>query len=149
MLEVDYQHRQRGHVALAGCWFGAGLCALAAAFSRGMPWVAYGTLPIGAFILFMGWLFSSLTVEVDQEELRHWFGPGFWRKNYLLSDIDSAEPVRNTWIYGWGIRLTPFGWLYNVSGLDAVQVTLRSGRRFRIGTDDAEGLTAAIQSRAS
>ncbi len=90
------------------------------------------------------WLFGSLTVEIDDEEVRHWFGPGFWKKSYPLFEIESASIVRNSWIYGWGIRFTPHGWLYNVSGLDAVQIQLRSGRKFRIGTDDPQGLIEAI-----
>jgi hypothetical protein len=35
-------------------------------------------------------------------------------------------------------------WVWNVSGLDAVELTLRSGRRFRIGTDEPEELAKAI-----
>ena len=100
----------------------------------------------GILILLMcGWVFGSLTVTVDEDEIQHWFGPGFWRKTYLLLDIASVKKVRNSWIYGWGIRLTPHGWLYNVSGLDAIEVELRSGRKLRIGTDDPDGLIAALQ----
>ena len=43
--------------------------------------------------------------------------------------------MRNEWYYGWGVRLTPYGWMFNVSGLDAVELTFESGKRFRIGTD--------------
>jgi len=91
------------------------------------------------------WLFSSLTVEISDEELYHYFGPGFWKKTYLLSEIETVTQVRNSWIFGWGIRLTPHGWLYNVSGLDAVQIELRSGRKVRIGTDDPGGLLSALR----
>ncbi len=35
--------------------------------------------------------------------------------------------------------------LYNVSGLDAVELKLKDGSVRRIGTDDAPGLTAALQ----
>ena len=52
--------------------------------------------------------------------------------------------VRNKWIYGWGIRRLPGGWMYNVWGLDAIELDLVSGKRFRIGTDDPDGLLAAI-----
>ncbi len=106
----------------------------------------YGMILIFAVLI---WLFGSLTIEVDGEELCHYFGPGFWKKTYLLSDIESVEQVRNSWIFGWGIRLTPHGWLYNVSGLDAVQVQLRSGRKFRIGTDDPQGVISAISGNIS
>jgi hypothetical protein len=41
--------------------------------------------------------------------------------------------------------LTPHGWLYNVAGRGAVEITLKGGRRFRIGTDEPERLCYAIQ----
>jgi hypothetical protein len=43
------------------------------------------------------------------------------------------------------LNLTPYGWLYNVSGFDAVAITLRDGRKFALGTDDPHGLTTAIR----
>lgn len=107
--------------------------------------VAFTLYGVTLVMLILLWLFGSLMVQVSAEELLHYFGPGFWRKTYLLLDITSAKKVRNSWIYGWGIRLTPHGWLYNVSGLDAVEVELRSGRKLRIGTDDPDGLIAALQ----
>ena len=103
--------------------------------------VSYGAVILLIIVL---WLFGSLTVEVSGEELRHYFGPGFWKKTYLLQDIETSKQVRNSWIFGWGIRITPHGWLYNVSGLDAVQIQLSSGKTFRIGTDDPKGLLEAV-----
>jgi hypothetical protein len=38
--------------------------------------------------------------------------------------------------------------LYNVSGLDAVELRLKSGDIRRIGTDDPHGLAAALKSAA-
>jgi hypothetical protein len=35
--------------------------------------------------------------------------------------------------------------LYNVSGMDAVEIHLRSGQHFRIGTDEPELLAAALR----
>ena len=110
-------------------------------FASAIAFSLYGMI---ALLVCLTWLFSSLTVEVDGEELRHYFGPGFWKKTYLLEEIESIKQVRNSWIFGWGIRITPHGWLYNVSGLDAVQIQLRSGRKFRIGTDDPQGIKDAI-----
>jgi hypothetical protein len=51
--------------------------------------------------------------------------------------------------YGWGIHLTPYGCLYNVSGFDAVAITLRDGRKFALGTDDPHGLVDAIRRNIS
>jgi len=35
--------------------------------------------------------------------------------------------------------------MWNVSGLDAVELALDGNRRYRIGTDDPEGLAAALE----
>ena len=78
--------------------------------------------------------------------MRLWFGPGLIHKTFAASDIREARIVRNRWFYGWGIRWTPHGWLFNVSGLDAVEVELRSGRQYRIGTDEPRQLHEAIGS---
>ena len=115
-------------------------------FASAIAFSLYGLI---ALLVCITWLFSSLTVEVEGEELRHYFGPGFWKKTYLLEEIESIKQVRNSWIFGWGIRITPHGWLYNVSGLDAVQIQLRSGRKFRIGTDDPQGMIDAISQKVS
>lgn len=53
--------------------------------------------------------------------------------------------MKNPWYYGWGIRLPPHGWLFNVSGLDAVEIELAFGRTFRVGTDRPGELAEAIQ----
>ena len=55
------------------------------------------------------------------------------------------EEVTTHWIYGWGIRWIPGGWLWNVSGLDGVELALVSGRRFRIGTDEPEQLAGRFR----
>ena len=98
---------------------------------------------VGAGVL-LAWQFSSLSVEVDDDEVRWWFGRGIWPKSVQRADIASAMPVRNKWWWGWGIRYYGKGWLYNVSGLDAVEIVLRSGKHIRIGTSDPQGLAAAI-----
>lgn len=90
-------------------------------------------------------LFSTLTVEVDEQELRFYFGPGFWRKRILLHDIEHVEVVRNKVYYGWGIRYTFHGWLYNVSGLDAVELRVSGQGTLRIGTDEPDTLKRALE----
>ena len=126
--------------AITLCLINAGIIGL----QNPTSYLLYGVVLL--FIL-VTWLFGSLTIEVTDEELKHWFGPGFWKKSYQLQDIESATQVRNSWIFGWGIRITPHGWLYNVSGLDAIQIQLRSGRKFRIGTDDPLGVLDAISQK--
>jgi len=93
-----------------------------------------------------GLVFGALTIEVDQERLAFWFGPGVVRKSFLLSDIASCRVVTNPWWYGWGIHLTPAGWLYNISGRQAVELQLRDGRRLRVGTDEPAELCRVLGS---
>lgn len=95
----------------------------------------FGSIMLGAFGV-LAVLFSSLTVYVTDRELVFYFGPGFWTRRFALDDIISAEIVRNAALYGWGIRYTPHGWLYNVSGLRAVELTIRGEGQIRIGTDE-------------
>ena len=111
-------------------------------------WLA-GAVPVAwlILILLLGILvlFYNLTVEIDDEHLRIRFGIGLIKKRFPLEQIDTCRPVRNSWLYGWGIRLTPRGWLYNVSGLEAVELKMKSGKTCRIGTDEPEVLVAALQ----
>jgi hypothetical protein len=89
-------------------------------------------------------VFSSLTVEITASSLVFWFGPGVLRKQVPLAEIAGVEVVRNPWYWGLGWRLTPRGMLYNVSGLDAVEITRQDGSRFRLGTDQPERLARTL-----
>ena len=96
-------------------------------------------IPLAALLAASGWAFSSLTVEVTQTRLSWFFGPGLLRKSIEREAIMGATPVRNPWWYGWGIHLTPRGWLYNVGGLDAVELALNNGSTVRIRLGRARG----------
>jgi hypothetical protein len=100
---------------------------------------------VGAGILLVGAFFSTLTIAIEDGLLRASFGPGLIQKKVRLAEIASVRPIPVRWWYGWGIRLTPHGWLYNVSGWEAVEITLRNGRRFCLGTDEPADLLKAIQ----
>lgn len=90
--------------------------------------------------------FGSLQVIIDKTYVRIKFGYGIYRKKFSLHDIMSAKIVKNRWYYGWGIR----GWLwskmriYNVSGFDAVEIKMKNGKTYRIGTDEPKKLEQAI-----
>ena len=102
---------------------------------------------IMALILFILASFSTLAVTLDDNYLRIKFGYGIFRKKFPLSEVLSAKTVKNHWYYGWGIRLWfwPYMWIYNVSGFDAVEVTMKNGRIHRIGTDVPVELETAIK----
>jgi hypothetical protein len=89
-------------------------------------------------------IFSRLTVIVDDQMIKIQFGLRVIRKVFQLKEIEAYGVVKNPWYYGWGIRYTPRGWLFNVSGLSAIELQLTSGKRYRIGTDDPDNLAKAL-----
>ena len=133
-----YQHTQIGHAIV---W---SLLAIILIVNGGLGHHA-PPLAVSIMLLVCLILFYRLNVTIDDEMLCASFGPGIIRKRVPLADIISCEPIRIRWWYGWGIHVTPCGWLYNVSGFDAVAITLRDGRKLALGTDDPHGLTAGIR----
>ena len=136
-----YEHTQVGYliiVAMAATMVMIGIILA----NSGINWIAIGVLVVITTALV---LFNSLTVVIREEEMEVRFGPGLIRKRFKLNEIESCEVVKNHWYYGWGIRLTPHGILYNVSGFDAVEIKLLTGKKFRIGTDAPKELEVAIQ----
>ena len=142
MAIASYSHTQVGYLLRFALWAGfAPLIVLAF-----IMWSSFSAIPfiVATFFLLIGWVFGSLTVEVATTELRWAFGPGFWKKSIARDQIASAEATRTKFWYGFGIRATPHGWLYNVQGLDAVLVTEISGKTTLIGTDEPEALVRAL-----
>jgi hypothetical protein len=135
-----YRHTQIGYLTLIVM-----LVAALGIFALGPRSPLPVTLSVAVLLIVSAVLFSSLTVEIADGELRIHFGPGFWRKRYSLADVTGADVTRSSWWEGWGIRITPRGMLYNVSGTGAVEIKLRSGQRFRIGTDEPEVLAQALR----
>jgi hypothetical protein len=88
--------------------------------------------------------FSSMTIEISDGFLSWWFGFGLIRKSVPLVNIMRGSLVRVKWYHGWGIHLTGNGWLYNVSGLRAVEFRKGDGTSFQLGTDEPEVLLAAV-----
>ena len=88
--------------------------------------------------------FSRLTVAVDDQMLRIHFGLRIIRKAFLLNEVETYRVVKNPWYYGWGIRFTPRGWLFNVSGFSAIELRMKNGKLYRIGTDDPDNLAKAL-----
>jgi hypothetical protein len=139
-VNSNYRHTQRGTLIVV-VMLAVSLITVALGFfvHRALLF----SIPI---LLVSGWLFHSLTIEVTESELRWRFGPGLIRKSVLLSDITSARHVRTNFIEGWGIHLSRFGWLYNVSGKRAVAFTMKNGKNFALGTDEPDELVRVINS---
>lgn len=140
---APYEKRQRGSLIV----FVLSLLLVAGVFFlRDAP---VPGLTLAAVVALFLASFGSLTVRVDEGAVKLRFGVGLIRRTIPLGRIQAAARVRNRWWYGWGIHLTPHGWLWNVAGLDAVELRLEEGKVFRIGTDDPEGLEAALSTHLS
>ncbi len=102
---------------------------------------------IMALIVFILASFTTLTTSIDENYLRIKFGYGIFTKIFPLNQIASVQSVKNHWYYGWGMRVWfwPYMWIYNVSGFDAVEITMRNKKIYRIGTDTPSELEAAIK----
>jgi hypothetical protein len=90
-------------------------------------------------------IFYKMTIIIDDTHLTFIMGIGLIRKSFLLSDIESCTDVRNSPLWGIGIRMTPSGWLYNVSGLGAVELSFKNRKsRIRIGSDRPGEIAEAV-----
>ena len=141
-----YQHTQIGHVII---WSLLAIVLIATGAVIGSSSRHEPTVVVLIILLACLVLFYKLRITIKNETLRASFGPGIIRKRVRLTEIVGCEPIRIRWWYGWGIHLTPYGWLYNVSGFTAVAVTLRDGGKLALGTDDPHGLTTAIRAGIS
>jgi hypothetical protein len=91
-------------------------------------------------------MFSTLTTDVDSRRVAWWFTFGFPGGEIYFPDIANLELTRTSFWEGFGIHWTfGHGWLWNVSGFNAVMITKRDGKRITLGTDDPHGLYEAIK----
>ena len=98
------------------------------------------------FLIYL--LFYGMTIKVDSERVKISFGLGLIRKTIMMDEINTIEIITNPWYYGWGIRLIPNGWLYNISGSNGIEIKLNDRKRIvRIGTKDSVQLKNEIRKR--
>ena len=82
--------------------------------------------------------FYRLTIIVSDSRIGFSMGTGLIKKHYPIEEIESCRPVSNPAFYGIGIHWTPDGWLYNVSGRKAIELTFKNRKKIRVGTDRPE-----------
>ena len=143
-MDPQYRHSQAGIAIVIPVGLAAAAIILSV-YLRTMP--APALVFAGVFLVCLR-LFGSLTVDVGGGRVVARFGSGLVRHEFKLGEIRTVRVVRNRWYNGWGIHRLPRGWLYNVSGLDAVELELGNGEAHRIGTDEPERLAAAIREAA-
>lgn len=132
-MRTIYRHTQVSRATVGGmgiAW------AAVVWWSLRVPDAVLGLVTTAALVGLVLILFSTLTVIVRDGAMDVFFGSGLIRRRIPLRRIREVRVVRTPWYYGWGIRLTPTGWLWNVSGLDGVEVQFDDGHRFRVGSDE-------------
>jgi len=104
-------------------------------------------------VLAVCWLlFPALTVHADDTSLNVSFGIGLVRKQFNLDEIESVKVVQNPrwWHFGgFGVTKLAQGWFIYVGAKDAVEILMRNGTVYRIGTHDPQGLSEFVGSRLS
>lgn len=88
--------------------------------------------------------FYRLTIIVSDSRIGFSMGTGLIKKHYPIEEIESCRPVSNPAFYGIGIHWTPDGWLYNVSGRKAIELTFKNRKKIRVGTDRPEEIASII-----
>ena len=141
---MEYQHTQWGYFAVPTFLVFAVVAILSVQADETSTWFGVFIVAFMVGLLAVVLHFSRLQVAVGDGRVTTAFGSGRPHRVYELSDVVAVRRVRNRWWYGWGVRKIPSGWMYNVWGLDAVELELTSGRRFRIGTDEPEELSAVL-----
>jgi hypothetical protein len=147
-----YKHTQIGYLMLAVTLAVLALFAWAQITARAEPPSYYsGTnflvTAVMVLIVFILASFTTLTTSIDENRLRIKFGYGIFAKMFPLKEIASVRSVKNHWYYGWGVRVWfwPYMWIYAVSGFDAVEIVMKNGKIYRIGTDAPSELEAAVK----
>ncbi len=140
-MSENYHHTQVGKVMVIT--FAVAFAALIWVGAReGWPAGVVGVLlAVAACVI----LFTTLTVRIGDGTIEVHFGLGLPRRTIPLDQIARARAVKNSWFTGYGVRWAGSGWLYNVSGRDAVELEFKNGRTFRIGTDEPDELLRALR----
>jgi len=144
---MTYQHKQTGYLMIY-ILLGIGIL-----FGISITQSGYNLPMLLSMLIVFGIVLSfvSLTVCIDEHFLKIQFGYGLFKKNFPLKEITSVTEVKNHWYYGYGIRMWfwPRMWIYNVSGFDAVEIMIKKGKRYRIGTDEPQKLAEALRNSIS
>jgi hypothetical protein len=139
-VEQWYEHTQVGMNQIGINAISAVIFLLLVPFSGGLMLV-----PLAIVIAQIA-LRSTLTVTVTDGTLHIRFGPLAWtRKSWSVAEISSVSVVKLPFNHIFGMGLSFGGKIYNTSGLDGVEIRMRNGKTFRIGTDEPEEVRQAIE----
>jgi len=90
-------------------------------------------------------LFFSLTIVIDEQKLRWYYGFGIISKDVELSQIVETSAYKTKWYQGIGIRMLSDGWLYNASVGQAIKITLADRKNIYLGCKNVDALQQALK----
>ncbi|MGL5317216.1 MAG: hypothetical protein ACRC9Q_00725 [Bacteroidales bacterium] len=100
---------------------------------------------VPAILLIALLIFARMGVSITDKELRMSFCFGLINKRIDLHRVTFCQIVQPKWYHGVGMHIvSSHTTLYNVSFGKAVEVTLASGSKIWIGSDDCEKLAEVI-----
>ena len=152
MRRDRYTHRQTSLApALVMVGIYAVLLVLAVLLSGGFNPGLIIVAAIFTLVVLLRLAWATMETSVDSGELRAAFRPFGPRRTIATDDIVSHEVTSLTWLHGLGgvqrVHLRG-AWAYSVWGRSAVAIRYRHPRRGEraliIGTDDVDGLDAAL-----
>ena len=113
-------------------------------FSMAGPHFLIGTIVAPILVIVSG-MFGSMTIDVTQTDVRWKFALGWPGGRILRSELREATLENPGLLNGIGVHLTMRGWLWNVALGPAVGLRKRDGGEVILGTDDPDGLIAALR----
>lgn len=145
MIMSDYDHIQRGIIRPIMFVTGAVLLIVAASVDEMPLQISFASA--AAVCVLLSFCFAHLRIRDLGDRLLVSFGPvPIFRKTIPYDTITSATPDKSSFISGWGIHLTPKGWLWNIGGFDCVRVATTS-KTTLLGTDEPEALARFLESK--
>jgi hypothetical protein len=111
----------------------------------GDAWLTAIVLCVPLVVAGSAFVFSTMTVEVTASAVRWWFGSGWPGGRIERADLVAEEITDPGLFNGIGIHLTWRGWLWNVALGSAVALHRDGKLDTMLGTDDPNGLLAALR----
>jgi hypothetical protein len=100
---------------------------------------------LSLIMLFLLLFFYQIVIEIDQTYISFKMGIGLFHKKYRIDNLDDCQPIVNSFITGIGIRPVSKGWLYNVSGYSAIELTFKDSEKVvRIGTNKPDEIAEIV-----
>ena len=118
---------------------------------HGFSWPMLAVL-LGPTLILLITRFTWLDVEVGADGIRYRFVPFIrWRLIPWASiqrlEVCKYDPLTD--YGGWGVKRGRKGWIYNVSGDDALRITHTDGHILMLGIKDVARWRAALAARAT